>query len=235
MKRSRSTGGIAVRSAISSLIALSFVAPFACIDPKGDYETYVEKTEGQRGSRIEDVGVIEVGDADPSADFSGTFLASCLPLAFRDSPNNSFLFYVEMAVSGGTVNATITPLKETAATFSKSETVGTPQVKTGVPVTDGRWSLDIGAAEIPGDSQRLGPSLIKLVNVVYQGRTLSKDRLCAELQGAATEPLAIAFNDPGDYCTFVRLEEGAALPKATLSDGTEFIGFSKDEHICPTD
>ncbi len=233
MKRSRSTGGIAARSAVTAVIALSFVAPFACIDPKGDYEEYVDRTDGRRGSQIEDVGVIEVGDADPNADFSGNFLMSCLPLAFRDTPNWSFLFYAEMTVTGGALSATITQVKETATTFSKSETVGNAQVATGVPIADGKWTVDIGAVEVPGDSQRIGTSLIKLANVVYQGRTLSKDRLCAEMQGAAIEPLTQEFNDPGDYCIFVRLDEGAPLPKATLPDGTEYIGFSKEEHICP--
>lgn len=214
------------------LVAGGFVLA-ACVDPKGDYKTYVDRTRDLRGAPVVDSGEVEVGDADPAADFSGTFLASCLPAAAGGNASQSFLFYVETVVTdGATLDIEITPILETATTFAKSQTVGTPQVAKGIPIVDGTWNAVIGDATVPGESQRIGPSPIVIRNYAYAGRTLSRDRLCAELSGEVISPIPIDFSPPGDPCIFVRLNEGDTLPTAN-EGGTEFVGFTAAEHRCP--
>src|SRR5687767_12743963 len=127
----RRTGGYTVlRVSVAMALASSFATlAFACVDPKGDFESYIERTNTMRGV-VPDAGpvdapVIEVGDADLDAG-TATYFTTCLPGVFAGAPELSLLFYSEITLSGGKISITNTPLREDAQKLLKAQTIGTP-------------------------------------------------------------------------------------------------------------
>jgi hypothetical protein len=236
----RRTGGLSVfRVGGAVVLASSLVGlVFACVDPKGDYEDYLERTNGIRGVQP-DTGQVETepfeaGEVDIDAG-KGTYFVSCLPNVFSSSPETSMLMYSEVNISGGKLDFQHFPLKDTATKFAKSETVGTPHGITGVTINaDNTYSAKIGGAIIiPGNSQRITDNDLELQNVSFEGRILSTDRWCAELNGNVTKPTPQNLTAAGDFCVIVKMNEGADLPKFTDSSGKEHIGFAGTEYHCP--
>ena len=222
-----------------ALASLTAVAALGCADPRGDYDDWLDYTEGKRG--VVDAGPIDstpldVEDTGPGIpDVSGTFIVSCLPTLAGGEAKLSILFYGELKVTGENVDVVLSPLLETATKMSKSQTVGTPLSALASPVTGERnFVAKFGNGTVPGNSQRIGDSNLVFTNFTLQSKIQSKDRLCAELQGELTAPFPQDFNGPGDGCVFVRLEDGADLPTATSGDGkTTWVGFTAAEHACP--
>ncbi|MGZ6094588.1 MAG: hypothetical protein ACXWUG_21305 [Polyangiales bacterium] len=216
-----------------------------CADPKGDFDSYIDRTNGIRGV-IPEGGIIEedtgpVVDTaidtppfDANVDVTGTFFMSCNATLLAGDASKTLLFYTEFTDSGGKLSFNVYPLSETATKFAKSETVGTPQVATMVPVNpmDGTWKTTIGTTVIPGSSQRISDNDLKLENLSYNGRIVSQDRLCAELDGQLVAPFVASFDGPGDICIFVRMAEGADLPMSTQG-ATTYVGYKASEHHCP--
>lgn len=236
---SRPTGGNSVRRA---LVAVAFgltasATAFACVDPAGDYESYVDRTKDIRGVTPDagpsDSVPFEAGDTDINAG-KKTYFGNCLPTIVAGSPEMSLMFYGEVTFNGGKIDLAIHALKETATKLSKSDIVGTSQIANGVALAaDGTFVATIGDASIPGNSQRIGNSELVLKNVSYQGRVLGNDRVCAELQGQATAPLAATLDNPGDFCVWIAMPDGADLPKYKDASGKDFVGIPLDEYHCP--
>lgn len=235
----RRTGGHSVlRVAAATTLALSFGGlAFACVDPKGDFESYVERTNTMRGvtpdTGVLDAPAFEVGDADLDAGTS-TYFTSCLPQVFSGSPELSFIFLTELTLSGGKLKQTNYPLKQDATKLSKSQTVGTPHSSNEATLgADNSFTATVGAVGIPGNSQRVGDSDIVMADVVYTGKVLGKERVCSELNGRATAPSSQDFNGMGDFCISVLLPEGADLP--TFKDAADkmSVGFAAAEYHCP--
>jgi hypothetical protein len=235
----RRTGGHTVlRVAAAATLALSFGAlAFACVDPKGDFESYIERTNTMRGvtpdTGVADAPAFEVGDADLDAGTS-LYFTSCIPQVFLGSPELSFIFLSEITLAGGKMKMTNYPLKQDATKLTKSQTVGTPHSSPEVPLgTDNTFKATIGGLTIPGNSQRVGDSDIVMADVVYTGKLLGKERICSELDGRATAPSSQDFSAPGDFCISVLLPEGADLP--TFKDAADkmSVGFAAAEYHCP--
>lgn len=217
-----------------SVAAIATTAALACVDPNGDYETYLDKTKDIRGV-TPDTGVSEVilGDADLDAG-KQTFWGNCLPNIVTGSPQSSIMYYTEFTFTGGKVDVSILPMKETATVFSKSETVGEAQVATGVAIkSDNTFTAVVGNVKVPGNSQRIGDSELVLTNVSYQARILSDKRICGELQGDVTAPLSSSLDNPGDFCVWIAMADGTTLPTSTDSSGTKFVGIPNEEYHCP--
>lgn len=235
----RRTGGTSVlrcAGAIALACALAALA-FACVDPKGDFESYIERTNTMRGVTPDtgtvDAPAIEVGDADLDAGKS-TYFTSCLPGVFSAQPELSFLFLTEMTLAGGKVTMTNYPLKEDATKLAKSETLGTPHsTKEATIGADNTFTATVGSLTIPGKSQRVGDSDIVMEDIVYLGRILGKERVCSELNGRSTAPTAQDFNGPGDICISVLMDEGATLPTFKNASGMDAVGFAGAEYHCP--
>lgn len=235
----RRTGGISVlRVAAAAVLASSLGAlAFACVDPKGDFESYIERTNTMRGVNPDtgtvDAPVFEVGDADLDAGKT-TYFTSCLPGVFLSSPELSFIFLTEVNLAGGKLTMTNYPLKQDATKLSKSETVGTPHSSMESTIAaDNTFTATVGPLTIPGTSQRIGDSDIAMVDIVYRGKILGKERICSELDGRSTAPTTQDFNMPGDFCISVLLDEGASLPTFKDASGKDAVGFAAAEYHCP--
>ncbi|MBI2394907.1 MAG: hypothetical protein HYV09_35385 [Deltaproteobacteria bacterium] len=210
---------------------------FACVDPAGDYESYVDSTKDIRGVTPDagpsDGAPFEAGDTDINAG-KRTYFGNCLPTIVAGSPEMSLMFYGEVTFNGGKIDLAIHSLKETATKLSKSETVGAPQIANGVTLeSDSTFVMTIGDVSIPGSSQRIGPSDLVLKNVSYQGRVLGNERLCAELQGEAVAPLTATLDKSGDFCVWIAMPDGADLPKYKDASGKDFVGIPNEEYHCP--
>lgn len=226
-------------------IALSIgpVILAACVDPKGEFDDYIDRTNDVRGvipeaGPVEDTGpatdaAVDVPPFDANVDVSGTYFTSCLPTLAAGAADKSLLFYTEVTEVAQKLSLTIYPLSKTATTFSKSETVGVPQNISMTPVmADGTWTVTVGEVDIPGTSQRISDNDLMLVNVSYAARITAGDRMCAELSGQLKKPFESSIDGPGDICVFMRLADGAALPMATV--GTKsWVGYTAAEHHCP--
>jgi hypothetical protein len=231
----RRTGGLSVlrTGGAIALVATLIGVGFACVDPKGDYDNYLERTNTMRGSGAVDATPFEVGDVDVNAG-NATYFVSCLPAVFISVPETSMLMYMEANVSGGKVSFQNYPLKDSATKFAKSETIGAPHGVTDITMNaDNTFTANIGTVLIPGKSQRITDSDLEIVNVAYETRILSNDRMCAELQGTVTKPTPSDLMKPGDFCVIVRMNEGDDLPKFTDSTGKEYVGFAASEYHCP--
>lgn len=235
----RRTGGITVLrwSAAVALVTSFACLGFACVDPKGDFESYIERTNDMRGVRPDtgtvDAPAIEVGDADLDAG-KATYFTSCLPAVFLGSPELSFIFLTEVTLSGGKIAITQFPLKEDATKLAKDQTLGTPHSAPESPLgAENTFTAVVGSLGIPGKSQRVGDSDISMVEIKYTGRVLGKERICSELDGRATAPTAQSFTDPGDFCISVLLPEGSDLPKFKDAAGKDAVGFAAAEYHCP--
>jgi hypothetical protein len=222
-------------------IGPSFVA--ACADPKGEFDEYIDRTNGIRGV-VPEGGVVtedtgasdgaeDVPPFDANVDVTGAYFTSCLPTLAGGNASQSLLFYTEVTETSQVLSLTIYPLSKTATTFSKSETVGVPQVISMAPVmADGTWKVTVGEVDIPGTSQRISDSDLKLSNVSYDARITSADRMCAELGGQLVLPFMSSIDSPGDICVFTRLADGATLPVVTQGSKM-WVGFSAADHHCP--
>jgi hypothetical protein len=224
----RSTGGLSV---------LMTMLAFACVDPKGDFESYIERTNTMRGvvpdTGAVDAPAIEVGDADLDAG-KATYFTSCLPAVFSGTPEISFIFLTELTLAGGKVTMTNYPLKEDATTLSKSETLGSPHSSMEATIAmDNTFTATVGPVNIPGKSQRIGDSELVLADVVYLGKILGKERICAEMNGRSTAPISQDFNGTGDFCISVLLPEGSPLPTLKDAAGKDVAGFTLPEYHCP--
>lgn len=226
------------RGTLATLVSVSATtAAFACVDSQGDFDDYLDRTKDIRGvvpdTGARDIGSFEVGDADLDAG-KQIFWGNCLPTIVAGSPASSLMYYSEVTFSGGKADVAFYALKETATKLSKTETVGDPQISTGAVIQpDNTFVATIGNVQIPGDSQRIGESLLVLTNVSYKMKILGKERLCAELQGEALSPLKSSLDGPGDICVWKALPEGAPLPTVTDGSGKTFVGIANEEYVCP--
>jgi hypothetical protein len=225
-------------------LAIGPILGAGCADPKGAFESYVDRTNGVRGV-VPDTGVsledtapatdsaVDTPPFDANVDVTGNYFVSCLPTLLGGEASQSLLFYAEVTSAGGKLSFNSYPLSETATKFSKTETVGVPQVASMVPIAaSGSWNVTLGTVKIPGNSQRIGDSDLVLENLSYKGHIVSADRLCAELDGQLVSPFAASFDEPGDICIFVRMAPDVDLPTA-MSGSTTYVGYPAAEHHCP--
>lgn len=234
----RRTGGLSVLRAVGAVVlALSCVGVgFACVDPQGDYDDYIERTNTMRGggNAPVDATPFETGDVDVDAG-KATYFVSCLPQAFSGAPEVSILMYMEANISAGKLDFQHFPLKDNATKFAKSETIGAPHGATGVALNaDNTYTAPVpGPVIIPGKSQRITDNDLELQNIAFLGRILSNDRWCAELNANVTKPTPQNLQGTGDYCVMVKMNEGDDLPKFSDSSGKQYIGFAASEYHCP--
>lgn len=227
-----------LRGCLATLVsAMATTAAFACVDPQGDFDAYLDKTNDIRGvtpdTGARDVAPLEVGDADLDAGKT-IYWGNCLPQIVTGAPQSSIMYYSEVTFSGGKADVTFYPLNEKATKLSKSEAVGTPQTATGIEIKpDNTFTAVMGDVKVPGNSQRIGDSELVLTNVSYQMVIQGKERLCAELQGSVTAPLSASLDMKGDICVWIQMADGATLPTAKDSSGGTFTGIPNEEYHCP--
>lgn len=218
-----------VPAAISAVLLASSAG---CLNPRSDYDDYVGRTTTLRGS---DSGASDVVlDVDPTADFSGLYLAACLP-KLADDPAVQFLAWAEIKVdfAKGTVDYTGNWLNEAATKFDRASFVGAPLVKNGMPLAGGKFKLSLAETIVPGDCQRLGPSNLVVKDYTVDYLVTGKNALCGEISGRLTSPLEYDFSPPGDFCVLKPFKEGDPLPVNKNASGTEFVGLAASEFRCP--
>jgi hypothetical protein len=227
-----------LRGSLATLVsALATTAAFACVDSQGDFDAYIDKTNDIRGvvpdTGVRDAAPLEVGDADLDAGKT-IYWGNCLPQIVTGAPQSSLMYYSEITFSGGKADVAFYPLNEKAKTLSKSETVGTPQIATGLEIKpDNTFVATMGDVKVPGNSQRIGDSELVLTNVSYQMVIQGKERLCAELQGTVTAPLSASLEPKGDICVWIQLPDGAPLPTQKDASGGTFVGLANEDFRCP--
>lgn len=220
----------ALSAAPLSLMLLASGA--GCVAPRSDYDDYVGRTTTLRGS---DAGASDVVlDVDPTADFSGLYLAACLPSLAAD-PAFQFLAWAEIKVdfTKNTVDYTGNWLNEAATKFDKASFVGAPLVKNGMPLAGGKFKLSLAETIVPGECQRLGPSNLVVKDYSVDYLVTGKNALCGEIAGKLTSPLEYDFAPPGDFCVLKPFKEGDPLPVNKGADGKDYVGIAASEFHCP--
>ncbi len=224
-------------AAFTPLLPLCLAA--ACANPKADYEDFVNRTNGVRGSDAS-VPDVQVDVSASDLDISGTWLGACLPKDIGSDPAYALIFYVDIKftaeASGGKLDITFNPLKDDSTKMDLAQTCSPPFSAKGVTVSaGGAFDAVVGAITIDGTCQRIGASTLQLTDIVFKSRITSKDRFCAEIDGKLTSPFTIDLNPPGDYCAFARVKVGDDLPTiiANPEAGTKAVGFPVTEFHCP--
>jgi hypothetical protein len=217
--------------ALFALVA--FLAPTAaCVDPGGDYQSYLDRTAQYRTSGD---GGGTVDSVAPTMGIKGTYYVACLPsLSFGDI-NKLFRFYVEseyVPVMGGTgakVTYKLTPMNIRDASGVILPPAGLKFVKPTNPtltVTDspvdakGKFVANFKTAMIGAVTNPISFRDITVDNTTLAGYFADKD-FCGGLSGHVVAPIDQDLGTASDnVCLFKPMKDGDTLPDLK---STEFV------------
>jgi hypothetical protein len=207
----------------------------ACVDPKGDYDSYVKRTESYRAMGTE-AGMTD--SMAPTNVVKGTYYLSCLPgLAFGDI-SQLFRFYAEseftpnMTGGGGKLNLKLTPLiiRDDAGVFIPPSTLKLKDEMKGVltamsvdVAANGKFSANFMTANVDSHSNPIsfrnitvGTTVVGIFQAQTDGGAAD---YCGGLAGQVTAPimqnLGTVDQNP---CLFKVATIGDALPAQQVSD-----------------
>jgi hypothetical protein len=204
-RAARSPRAHAVAACIAVAV-LGALAP-ACVDPRADYEDFIQRTNDARGRGfVSDASAIEASAIDGG--FTGSYYAACLPELVAGNVTRALRFvatvtYVPTDPSSkrGTIDLQFVPLLKDATEMS--QTVG-PSFGTTAPaaVDDaGNFVADMGAPTVPAAANPISTNDAVFSNANFRGLLLGHDLFCADLFGQVVSPSIIDFTG-GNYCLF---------------------------------
>lgn len=194
---------------------LSVVAS-GCVDPKADYEEYLNRPVVAREAGTSDVAQAPCAEV-LAQNLDGKYFGSCLVKLV----GSAFSLAVEQTVVpsadglSGEIAVSFTALRTDAKTLA--DTAGDTTVLKPVPVdSDCRYREDVGRLVLPAAANNFGSDLESL-DVVLRSKLLTSDRSCSELDGRV--PLAnLSLNDDGDICVYVRAPADGSLLTIPLEE-----------------
>jgi hypothetical protein len=200
-------------------LGLLSVGATACVDPKADYEEFLN-----RPVVVREAGTVDVAQSPCqevlAQNLNGKYFGSCLV----KTVGTPFSLAVEQTVvpsadgMTGEIAVSFTALRTDAKTMA--DTAGETTVLKPVPVdSECRYREDVGRLVLPAAANSFGTDLESL-DVVLRGKLLTKDRSCSELDGRV--PLAgVTFNDDGDICIYQRAPDDGSL-----------LTIPSEEYVC---
>jgi hypothetical protein len=179
-----------IRSSVCASAALLWLllSAEACVDPKGRYEDFIDRTADMRGR---DAGMTATGER---FDFSGRYL---LALSTTLAPGQPILFACDISVASDleTLDLSIQPLTTDDSAMPR-EPVGDTLDVTGIAYAeDGTFSADFGEVTVPGEANPIsGSDIVATVAITATAFPMDADlpnHFCGEATGMATVPLAL--------------------------------------------
>jgi len=228
--------GIMKRSVLGLLLASSgcalLVACGLLPDPKGDYDDFVAKTEGERV--VKDSGAAP--DVKPPTDpIKALYIGTCITVLSNKSPLKVLRFYTDASYvpadngTGGKLSLNLQPLRGWTSvpapgsatppkSVSKSEAIGTPIVITDTAVAaTGVFSAPMGITNVEGDANAISGRPITL-DPTLTGTFGVGDKFCAGLAGRVTSPVEVDLEPTVNVCLFKKAVEGDPIPVYKLED-----------------
>jgi hypothetical protein len=205
--------GIGTRTSIASAFAIA-IAGAACVDPRTDYDDFVNRTNGVRGvstAAPSDAAVQEAAAIDGGFT-AAPFFVACLPHLVGGNLTKALRFvgtlsYTPTSMTGtkaGKLDIAITPL--TVHSTDLSAIVGDPITASTVAVgDDGSFLADFGAPIVKGAANPISTNDIVFSSISITGKLLRDDYACGNLNGVITSPQMIVLDEPDNYCIFERL------------------------------
>jgi hypothetical protein len=186
-----------------------------CVDPKSDYEEFV-----QRPVVLPEAGTVDVVQSPCqevlAQELDGNYYGSCLIKAVGLPFALSVVRAVRPSPDGTTaeVDVSFTALKVDAKTLA--DVTGGTTVLKPLPIdAECRFREDVGTLILPAAANTLGRDF-EATNVVLREKLLSSERSCAELDGQV--PLAsLSFDADGDICVYVRSRDGS-VPTVNMEE-----------------
>lgn len=207
--------------------ALALVLPIAasaCVDPKGDFDQYNDRTTGFREVKPVDASIPDT--APPAESFEGLYFGACLSTLAAGRIDRVLRFYTEVKftpdATGGTGKLTlkITSLKlgpnnGPPLTVGKDQTVGATLAVTDTPTTpQGVYAAAFGTANIPGAANPISGRDIVVEDTQLPGR-FAKEKFCSQLIGHVVQPTDIPLTGDANTCIYFPVKEGDPTPPIT--------------------
>jgi hypothetical protein len=186
-----------------------------CVDPKADYEEFV-----QRPVPVREAGTVDVAQSPCqevlAQNLDGNYYGSCLIKAVGLPFALSVVRAVRPSADGmtGEIDVSFAALRVDAKTLA--DVTGPTTVLKPLPVdAECRFREDVGTLILPAAANTLNRDF-EATNVVLREKLLSAERSCAELDGQV--PLAsLSFDSDGDICVYVHSPDGS-LPTVNMED-----------------
>jgi len=227
--KGRSDYELAMRSrlllaALYIAIPITGAAGGGCVDPKGDFDQFNQRTTSFRETKPVDASVPET--APPTESFEGLYFGACLSALAAGRIDRVLRFYTEAKftpdAAGGTGKLTLklTALKlgenkGPPPTVGKDQVVGTTLQIVDTPTTPaGVYAAAFGTANIPGEANPISGRPIVVEMTSLPGR-FAKEKFCSQLIGHVVQPTDIMLEGDLNTCLYFPVKEGAATPAIT--------------------
>lgn len=210
------------------------VAAAACIpDPEGDYNDFIDRTEGLRGATGE--GDASIDSRPPEDAVEQLYVGICVSqLAARD-PRQALRFYTISRYvpdgEAGKLSLDLTPMRGwdtapggsyvTPANVTESEKVGVTRNVVDAPVAagTGRFTAVIPEVTLEPAANSVSGRYSVLERVTLDGR-FTQDAFCARLSAELTQPYRAQLTADQNTCLFRKVAEGDPMPSIPY---TEFV------------
>lgn len=215
----------------------------ACVNPKGDYEDYIKRTESFR------MGGMEAGMVDtvaPTNSVKGTYYLACLPFLAFGNVDQQFRFYVDseftpnMSGGGGKLTLKLTPMviRDMANCTPDCQLIANDkltlkdEMKGILTVTDvtvdgtGKFTANFMTAMVDHLSNPISDRNITVNNTTVTGIFQAlpdggPSSYCGGLSGQVVMPIMQDLGQPAQNpCLFVPLNPGDKLPARMAADFT---------------
>ena len=212
-------------AALALAIPMS-VTGVACVDPKGDFDQYNDRTTGFRETKLVDASIPET--APPTESFKGLYFAACLSTLAAGRIDRVLRFYTELEftpdATGGTgkLKLKLTALKLGAnngppATVGADQKVGTTLEVDTTTTAAGVYAASFGTANIPGAANPISGRDIIVEMTSLPGR-FAKEKFCSQLIGHVVQPTDIQLEGDSNTCLYLPVKEGDPTPAIKNED-----------------
>ena len=207
----------------STVFGVGFLLVGACVNPRQQYDDYLDRTADARG------GIAVVSDASfegsaPGGGFTATYSLVCYPHLFSNVAQSlelaAMITFVPDGSGGGTISGALTPLRGMATLLS--DAVGPPFATWTAPVdAQAQFDIDLGNnLTLPAASNPVQPAPIVFATAHLQGILVGQDKFCAGFAGHVTSPIDFPLDATLDFCLFKRASgtPNELVPKYTRDD-----------------
>lgn len=181
-------------------------------DAEGKFNEYVDEAEELAPKMDIPPMKMDIPPVDPGIDLSGTALLAISTIVSEDLP----LQFLSTVVQHNddpdniTIDITLQPLSlEMGKVTVPRVPVGTPLEFKGIPVVDGKYTVDAGETMVTGMANPITGSDIT-ATLKLEAMVVDKDFVCGTVSGDVTAPLMTTIN--GSTFASVRLADPAVLP-----------------------
>ena len=208
---------------LASLGVVALLAAPACVDPRADYEDFVQRTNDARGHGfVSDASAIEASAIDGG--FTAAYYLACLPELVAGNVTRTLRFaatvtYTPKDASSkkGTLDIQLVSLVKGATDLS--QTVGASfGTSEPTPVDEaGNFDASMGAPTVPAAANPISTNDAVFSRASLKGTLLGHDFFCSDLLGQVVSPEIIDFSG-GNYCLFFFHPQSTGVLESLVAD-----------------